>query len=529
MKRVTTLRSKRYAFKVHSRDTKTVKIKTENNGYGVFKTVFVVFLIVWQLASFLFLYFLFLAAYRWYLIISFALSLIACIHVLSTEKNGQSKAVWILFLIICFSFAYIIYILSDEHIFFARAKRRYNEIYSATENLRGEYVAPINANTAVKEDVEYLHNTGLFIPYTNTDIVYFPSGAQLFDDVLARLEKAEKFIFMEFFIIADGVLLTRLLDCLAKKAKEGVDIRIIYDDMGSHRTILNSTKERIKKDGIKIFAFNRLIPRFNVALNYRDHRKIIVVDGKTAYTGGSNIADEYINEKQMYGYWKDTGVRLDGTAVDGFTLIFLRQWEFLTKTKQDYLPFLKLNQPTTNTSVVMPYADGLDYASAIGKNTYLNIMASAKEKLYIMSPYFIPDDSIINMLANKALSGVDVRIILPGIPDKSLVYSVSRNNAERLIDSGAKIYCMKNSFVHSKLVLSENSVVIGSINIDLRSFYQQFESAVYTNDAKVLSDVLQDFDLTFEDCEQITNKNTKRRNIFNRIKAGILQLFAPLM
>lgn len=515
--------------KTHSPDFKTVKIRTEINGQGILKMLVVVSLIAVQLIIFICLYIWLALAFKWYLLISFILSLGTCIFVLSSNKNGQSKAVWILLLILCFSFGYILYFLSDERIFFKAAKKRYSLIFGAAAKYNSQYIEPKNASKAVCNDSRFLFEAGKFTSYDRTAIKYFPSGGQLFDDVLLQLEKAEKFVFIEYFIIADGVLLNRIFDILAKKVKCGVEVRIIYDDMGSHGGLSHRMKRKIKKAGLKLIAFNRLIPRFSVALNYRDHRKMIIVDGKTVYSGGSNLADEYINAKRMFGYWKDTGVRLDGPAVDGFTLIFLRQWEYLTKLKEDYEQYFGLSEKFDNSFAVIPYADGLDYKFPIGKNVYENIISGAKEKLYIMMPYFIPDDTVTNLIINKALSGVDVKIILPGIPDKAFVYKVSRCNAEKLLDYGVKLYCMKNSFVHSKLVISENCAVIGSINMDLRSFYQQFECAVYTNDSQTMQDICQDFENTFLDSEQITEENQISSNVLNRIFFGVLQLFAPLM
>lgn len=514
--------------KAHAQDYKVVKIKTESNGFGVLKTLSVIVLIAVQAIILVCLYIFLSLAFRWYLIVSFALSFITCIYVLSSQKNSLSKAVWVLFLLLAFTFGYIIYFLSDERIFFRTAKKKYRKVYENAESYCGEFVLP-DASRSVVCDAEFLYAAGKFVPYTNTKVKYFSSGASLFDDVLDRLELAESFVFIEYFIVADGVLLARMFDILQRKAKSGVDVRLIYDDMGSHSTFSGKMKRKMKQAGIKVLPYNRLIPWFSVGLNYRDHRKIIVIDGKTAYSGGSNLADEYINEKRMHGYWKDTGIRLDGPAVDSFSLIFLRQWEFLSGEKEKIDFYLTRAERQESVSTVIPYADGLDFALPIGKNVYENMIAAAMERIYIMTPYFIPDDTILQLLSSKARSGVDVRIILPGIPDKAFVYSVSRNNAEKLIGAGVKVYCMKNSFVHSKILLTEQCAVVGSINFDLRSFYQQFECAVYTDDDCVRQSLTRDFENTFLHCEQIDFRSEKRKNIINRIYVGVLQLFAPLM
>ena len=514
--------------KSRSPHTEIVKIKTETGGLGALKTLIVALIIGSQLGLLIYLNIMFAVAFWWFLAVSFVLSVITCIYVLSSNKNSLSKAVWIIFLLLFFSFGYIIYILSDKRIFFRKAKKRYMRIYQNSEQYITKNEIKLT-NNVVERDCNYLFNAGKFTQYKDTKAVYFPSGTRLFDDLLERIKNAEKFIFIEYFIVSDGNLLNRFYDVLSERASHGIDVRLIYDDMGSHKTFSNKSKNKFKKAGIKLCSFNRLMPIFSVALNYRDHRKIVVVDGQTAYSGGCNLADEYVNEKRTHGYWKDTGIRLDGKAVDGFTLIFLRQWEFLTKKSEDYSKFFNLAKSVKNEAIVVPYADGLDFSMPIGKTVYENMIAGATEKIYIMTPYFIVDDTITNLLINKSLSGVDVRIILPEIPDKKFVYGVTRNNAEKLMDYGVKVYLMKDSFVHSKLVLTENSVVVGSINMDLRSFYQQFECAVYTCDQTVMDSVNEDFANTINECELITQKNKLRNHVIYRMLAGLMQVFAPFM
>ena len=508
--------------------TDIVKIKTENNGLGVLKALFIFGIILFQLLIFVLLHAEFMLSYKWTALATFIVSLITCIYALSSNKNSQSKAVWIIFLLLFFPFAYLFYIISDERVLMIGSGKRYKRIFDASKDFEKKEKVQID-NKKIKNDCEYLFNTGGFSAYNHTKSKYFSSGRAFFDDVLERLKQAKEFIFIEFFIISDGVLLNRTLNILRDKVKQGVLVKIIYDDMGSHKTLSRKTKKNIRNMGIELCAFNKILPFFSVMLNYRDHRKIIVVDGETAYTGGCNLADEYVNEKRIHGYWKDNGIRIDGSAVDGFTLMFLRQWEFLSKKTEDYSIYLNKAEKFDNGSVVVPYADGLEYSASICKSTYENMIAGADEFIYIMTPYFIVDDTFSNLLISKALSGVDVRIIIPEVPDKAFVYGVTRNNLEKLIDYGVKVYCMKSSFVHSKILLTENSVVVGSINMDLRSFYQQFECAVYLNDQDVTQDVKADFEQTFFDSVLITEKNKLRKHVLYRMFAGIMQIFAPFM
>lgn len=279
--------ARRRETKAHSpKGGKVVKIRTEGRNLGVWRTFAIGIFILLQTALILLFYLGVISYFRIYQLVAFIFSFICCIHVLSTSKPGHTKTVWVLFLLLFNSFGYIAYLLSSERIFFGWAKRRYNKIFKRTEGLTSGYVELTHVCSKVRRDAEYLWNAGRFPAYCGSALKYFASGASMFDDVLDELEKAEKFIFIEFFIIADGVLLNRFFDVLSKKVKEGVDVRIICDGMGSHGTLSFKMQKKLRKAGVKLFRFNRIVPRFTFALNVRDHRKIIVIDGKTAYTGG---------------------------------------------------------------------------------------------------------------------------------------------------------------------------------------------------------------------------------------------------
>ena len=275
--------------------------------------------------------------------------------------------------------------------------------------------------------------------------------------------------------------------------------------------------------------FNRLVPVFNLALNLRDHRKIVCIDGCIAYTGGLNLADEYINEKQIFGYWKDSGLKIMGPAVDNFTLAFLRQWEFVTNDQVEYDKYIDLSEKFESDGVVIPFISGPEYRYSIAKDMYLEIMSSSSKTINIMTPYFIPEETIINILIAKAKCGVGVNLILPGIADKKIVYVVSRDYAERLIASGVNVYTMNNSFVHAKVIANENVAIVGSINVDHRSFNQQFESAVYTNCKDVLDQIEIDFKEVIKNSTLITSDKRKRNAFVYRIFAGLLRLISPFM
>ncbi|MBQ9792149.1 MAG: cardiolipin synthase [Clostridia bacterium] len=506
-----------------------VKVRTEGNGLGVLKTIIVLALIAVQFLILAFAQMYFLRIFTWYMVFSLVISIITCVYVLASDYHGQAKATWVLFLLVCSSFGYIFYFLSDKHILFAFSRKKYKRIDKEIHKIQTQNNID-NISGEVKNNCDYLYNSGGFATHTNSKCKYFPSGAQFFDSVLKDLESAKEFIFMEYYIISDGVLLKRFLDILKKKAQEGVDVRIIYDDMGCHGTLKAKTKKEIISSGIKLKDFNRMVPVMNIALNLRDHRKIVVIDGKVAYTGGTNLADEYVNEKLMHGYWKDSGIKIKGKAADNLTIAFLGQWRFLTEEEIDYNKYINKAKDEENVDgIVTPFVSGPNYDFSISQNIYANEISHAKEKLYIMTPYFIPDETIKNLIINKARAGVDVRIILPHVADKKFVYIVSRNNAEKLLKFGVKVYTMTSSFVHSKIVLTENSAIVGSINMDLRSFYQQFESAVFTNQVSVLKDINKDFEKTIAYSKQVDEKNMRRRKVFYRMLAGLFNLISPFM
>jgi len=501
------------------------RLNTEINGAGWLKLVVVALLIASQIALLIYLAISFAFTFKWVMVIDFIVALILCVYLLSSNKNNLSKGVWIIFLLLGFPFAPLIFVLSTEKVAYSRLnrKRKKHQIKKIEkfpiQNLKEQHNSVAN----------FLYSSGGFIPYKNNAVKYFSSGEQLFSDALNRIENAKSFIFIEFYIISDGFLLDSFIKVLKEKAKLGLDVRIIYDDIGSSRRLYKRTKRKIKKSGIKIKAFNRVTPIFSLAHNYRDHRKIIVVDGQTAYTGGCNLADEYVNATADKYFWKDMGVRIDGNGVDQFTQLFLSQWALITGEKVDFAPYLNLADCYQNQSTLIPFADGLEYNDKIGKGVYINLISNAEKYLYMSCPYFIIDDTIKDLLINKARSGVKIKIILPEIPDKTFVYYVSRNNAEKLIEYGVNVYTMKNAFVHGKVMLNEKGVVIGSINMDLRSFYQQAECAVYTDDKNVIDDVLEDFEFMEKQSQLIGEENKLINNTFKGVIVRVLQIFAPFM
>lgn len=503
-----------------------VKIRTEHNNITAIKGALALSFVAAQLAAILALV-LFAEFYlTWYLVLCAVLSILTAIYCLSSERSTGSKAIWVLITLIFFVIGFIIYWLSDDRFMYGRKRKRHKAIYEETKKYLGEHEFP-GVFGVVAQDCRYIYNAGGFVPYKNSGLEYYSSGGILFDNLMESLKAAEKFIFMEYFIIADGDLFERIWKILTEKMGKGVEVYIIYDDMGASKELTLKTARRMRKSGAHVKAFNRLMSRFSFAMNYRDHRKIVVVDGKVAYTGGCNLSDEYINSKRMYGYWKDSGVKITGEAVDALTMMFMRQWTFTAKESMDYDRYMHLFDKVESDFAVVPYAGGPDLENAVCKGIYDNIISEAHDFIYIFTPYFIPDESTCTELKNKALSGVDVRIVVPDIPDKFYVFILTIDNLERLLKSGVKVYRFTSSFVHSKAVLTENCAVVGSANFDMRSFYQQFENGIYTNEPGFMQDLRKDFEYCMKESTEITKKAP--HTLAYRAFRGILRIVEPLM
>lgn len=469
------------------------------------------------------------ALLAWYFHIFFYVSigLTACtaVYVLIAERDSQSKISWLFLFLISFGCGYVVYFWASKRVCYGYARRRYAKIFNRSRPYIGAYELQ-SVSAAVLTDCQYICKSGGYAPYTGTDIKYFSDARKLFDNLIGRLDEAQNFIFLEYFIVAEGVLLERLIDVLKRKVAQGVEVRFLCDDVGCQGVLTSSTKKRIKAAGIKFKIFKRLFSPFNFGLNFRDHRKIIVIDGKTGYVGGCNIADECTNQHRMEGLWKDAGVRLDGLAVDGLSLTFLRQWELSTHEKSNYERYLCKAEKTQNNSNVVPYAGGPEISEHLCRGVYYNVISAAQQKLYIMTPYLIPDSGLFSLIKVKAISGVDVRIVLPAVPDYPFIYRITRSNAERLMAHGAKVYFVHNTFVHSKVMLTENCLTVGSVNMDMRAFYQEYDNGVYTDDKIAMADALSDFERVFAaNGEQARAKH----NVFSRIITAILRVVSPLM
>ena len=412
-------------------------------------------------------------------------------------------------------------------------------------------IKQINADMSVylpkKEDAEkvlarhpefenigrYLFYAGHFFPNEESSVKYYPCGEEFLPDFLKMLMSAKKFIFIEFFIIRVDESWDKILQVLKLKAKEGVDVRVMCDGVGTYMVSARDYQRYLKSIGIKAKVFNRLIPIVSTPINNRDHRKIVVVDGKYGFTGGLNLSNEYFNiGKNKFPYWKDTGAIIRGRAIFELMLMFLEVWNINEKNKDNYGDFLTLDMvPTQTDGLVIPYGDHAFNDEDIAENVWLEIISTAKKYLYITSPYVIVDDQILSALIFAAKKGVDVRIVVPSKPDHVGAFCVGKTFLKNLLDDGVRVFLYKKGFTHAKGIIADSRIAsVGSINLDYRSFYAHFESAVLMCKCAAVADVKKDFDSMFEnDCVEMFAEDYKKLPVIQRFVGRILRLFGPLM
>ena len=352
---------------------------------------------------------------------------------------------------------------------------------------------------------------------------------EMYPQLLADLDKAEKFIFLEFFILRSGKMWDGVEQILRRKAAQGVDVRLIYDDFGSLLGLPSDFVIRMEKAHIRCIPFNPVVPLVSLVMNHRDHRKIVVVDGNVAYTGGVNLADEYINAEQRFGYWKDAAIRLEGAAVWNFTVMFLNAWNAFRPQETDYTAFAPTRLPAVQDGVVQPYADSPLDEEPLAETVYLDILSQAQRYVYIYTPYLAVGEEMLDALKNAAKRGVDVRLILPGIPDKKLVFRLSRSYYLPLLRAGVRIYEFTPGFLHAKCYVSDDRVaVVGSINMDYRSLFLHFECGTLLFHNSQIAALRKDVERTLPQCREVQRSDC-RTNLPGTALDSVLRLLSPLM
>ena len=470
----------------------------------------------------------------------FIFELVIVLSILNHHERPSSRLNWIILILVVPVFGVPTYVMSGrgrptrkmhKKIQTAKAdiaqafKEAYGEMEIPTPKTRGEAIS------------RYLSVLGRYPVFHDGEVEYYQSGEAMFPDMLEAIAKAEKFILVEYFIIAHGVMWSSIKKLLLAKAMQGVQIRIIYDDFGCMMTLPPNYERYLEglHENIKCMTFNPVVPFVAVRMNNRDHRKMLVIDGNVAFTGGINLADEYIAQKQRFGYWKDTGLKITGNAVRSFTQMFFYLWNAFRKDKENVSLYL---QPNTEQSreksekkdglCIQPYDDSpLDRLST-GEAVYVDLINRASKNVWIFTPYLILDDILRASLCQAAMRGVDVRIVTPGIPDKAMAYRLTRANYGLLMKAGVRIYEYTPGFIHAKSMLCDDEyAVVGTSNLDYRSLYHHFENAVYFSGCAAVADLKRDYEETFALSQERTPENMKR-SVLGRFFDAVLRVFETL-
>ena len=480
--------------------------------------------IIWKLNN----YFIYFYAF------SVLLSLLLTLRIINNKSNPAFKIAWLIPILLFPVLGGLVYLVfgSDRTGKYIRnkmgriEKEMQDGISKANERSGIEKMPPDVVNQS-----HYISNSAHCPPYKNTTVEYLPMGEVKFERMVQELKKAKRYIFMEYFIIQKGTMWNTILDVLEEKAKEGVDVRVIYDDMGCILTLPTGYEKTLREKGIQCQIFNPFIPILSSHFNTRDHRKICVIDGNVGFTGGINLADEYINGYEKHGHWKDTAILLKGEAVFSLTTMFLSMWDYLIKKEgEDYAAYYPDSWDENAQGIVQPFADNPLDDEAVGETVYLNLINKAKRYVYITTPYLILSNEMVTAMNTAAKSGVDVRIITPHVPDKWYVHAVSRSYYEMLVEAGVKIYEYTPGFVHAKtFVVDDEYAVVGTINLDYRSLYLHFECAAWMYKASCVTDVRDDFLKTQQMSQEITLEECRNISIPRRLGRSVLRVLAPLM
>ena len=501
------------------------------------RTMFIVLLLLIQLfiilALLLWVNMYFRAVY-W---VFFGLSILTAIEIFSNDSDPTVKLSWMIFVVGLSLFGVLFY-------WFTRLDVGHHKLKKNVASVTAEGMKQQKPTDDVIEDIRvnakslsnrsnYLINVGTYYPYRYNRLKYYPFGEKMYPDFLEDLKSAKKFIFLEYFIIKEGQMWGEILSILEEKAQSGVDVRLAYDGTNGFLNLPHNYPKLMEEKGIKCKTFDPLKPFVSTEFNYRDHRKIMVVDGNVAYTGGVNLADEYINIDSPFGVWKDNAIRVSGPAVATFTRMFLECWNS-REEKYDFGDFIQISEDTKKYTeeegYIIPFGENPLDKDKVAEQIYLEIINTAKHYVHIMTPYFVIDEVMSNALIYAAQRGIDVKIIIPHIPDKKMAYAITKSYRKRLVKKGVKFYEYLPGFVHSKAIVSDGKkAVVGSINVDYRSFYHHFENGVYMYKTNVVGDVESDILTCLEECREDTLEVIEKENLFVRMVGAVGRLIAPMI
>ena len=511
---------------------KTEKHRTHNS---IPRVIFVGLSLLFQIGWLLLLILRLNRHYAWISLLTNLLALIVVLKLYSKHAPGNMKLPWIMLILAFPVMGLSLFLLIELTADVGQTYKRLKSVRNQTERglaqddeilTRLQEIDPTAANQS-----RYLWHYAHSPVYADTGVTYYAEAVDAFEAMKAELEKAERFIFMEYFIIEDGSSFSELHEILNRKAQQGVDIRIMYDDLGSVGYVNLMFAKKLNTQGISCRVFNPAVPIINLFMNHRDHRKIAVIDGKVGFTGGFNLADEYFGRTKPYGHWKDTGLKLEGQAVRSLTSVFLEMWNVAGKQTEDPAKFLDIEYTRPSAEgFVQPFDDDPLGTERLAENVYLNLIGSARESLYFITPYLIITDEMSRALELAAKRGVDVRIITPGIPDKKTVYAVTRSYYAGLASQGVRIFEYTPGFCHAKMCVCDGKTAcVGTSNLDYRSLYHHFENNVVLYGCDAVEDIVRDFEAVFPQCAEVTQHYRTGRSAALRIWQCILRLFAPLM
>ncbi len=457
------------------------------------------------------------------------------VYLLNSSLNPTAKITWLIVIMLLPVFGVLLFLYTQSNIGHRALKKWVNDVIAESKSCivqeTGVMERFTRENCGAASLARYIQRSGCYPVYEKTAVTYFPSGEEKFREMLVQLEAAEHFIFMEYFIVDEGVMWGTILEILVKKAAAGVDVRVMYDGTCEFSLLPHDYPKRLRALSIKCKMFAPVAPFISTHYNYRDHRKILVIDGHTAFNGGVNLADEYINQKERFGHWKDTAVMLQGEAVKSFTLMFLQMWD-MDKKEKEYARFLSypVNPRENAKGWVIPYGDCPLDNDKVGERVYMDILNRAVSYVHIMSPYLILDGETETALKFAAERGVEVVLLLPGIPDKEVPYALAKTHYPSLLASGIQIYEYTPGFVHAKVFVSDDrEAVVGTINLDYRSLYHHFECATYLYKAGCIPQIEDDFQATLAKCRQVTKETVRRESFKVKMTGYLMKAIAPLM
>lgn len=521
---------RQYSYSVNNK-----KIEKEIS-YIPFRYIVAMFLTIIEIAAIICAMVL-LAMYVPYFYIAIIITeIVVVISIIGSNDNPDYKVPWLLFVIILPIVGFMLYFIFHERKLPKKIYARLEKFkHSLNEDDSECFEKLKEKDRLISTQAQELCKIGDTHLYNDTKTTYYKIGEDMYKDILEELEKAERFIFLEYFIIEEGLFWNSMLDILKEKASKGVEVKLVYDDIGCMMTLPSNYYKLLKEYKIDAIPFSKLKGQADGEFNNRSHRKILVIDGKVGFTGGVNIADEYINEVEKFGHWKDTGIKLVGSAVNELTKLFLSDF-YINIKKEVNINFNKYylldNKVAENSnSYIVPFGDGPYpiYDRNVGKTVIMNILNHAKEYVYITTPYLIVDNEMMKAIENTALRGVDIRIIVPHIPDKKLVFEMTKSNYRILIKSGVKIYEYEPGFIHAKSYIADDVVgMIGTINLDYRSLTHHFENGVWLYNDESILDIKKDFIETIDKSIYMNDKVVKD-NLLNRLIRSIVRIFSPLL